>query len=171
MTTLTAAQLRAERAQAARLAVCQDCGAPTVWSGRGRPPLRCPTHRAAADADSRRAADERRAPARKHDPRQRKRPGRGRQGRRVDQTTTGYRDVYRPGHPNAGKNGQIGEHRFVMSEHLGRALLPGETVHHRNGVRDDNDIDNLELRVGAHPKGLTVEEAVAWAEEILARYC
>jgi hypothetical protein len=61
-------------------------------------------------------------------------------------------------------------HRLVMEEHLGRVLYPDETVHHENGVRDDNDIDNLELRVGAHPQGLSIAEAKAWAKEILRRY-
>jgi HNH endonuclease len=62
------------------------------------------------------------------------------------------------------------EHRVVMEQKLGRPLLPGETVHHKNGVRKDNHPDNLELRVGAHPQGLSVSEAILWAKEILSRY-
>jgi hypothetical protein len=37
------------------------------------------------------------------------------------------------------------EHRLVMQRHIGRVLLPDEVVHHRNGDRLDNRIDNLEI--------------------------
>jgi hypothetical protein len=57
-----------------------------------------------------------------------------------------------------------------MEEYLGRHLLPDESVHHLNGVRDDNRIDNLELWVRPQPTGIRVSDAVAWAREILARY-
>ena len=83
----------------------------------------------------------------------------------------GYRVVNRPGHPNARKaNGQILEHQWVMAEHLGRPIRNGETVHHRNGIRDDNRIENLELMTSAHPKGQRPADLVAFAREVLARY-
>jgi hypothetical protein len=62
------------------------------------------------------------------------------------------------------------EHRQIMEDHLGRELLPDETVHHKNGVRDDNRIENLELRCGYHPQGTSPEDLIPWAEEILKRY-
>lgn len=85
-------------------------------------------------------------------------------------TRDGYVQLYKPDHPNANATGCVYEHRFVMSEFLGRALFPGENVHHKNGNKKDNRIENLELWVTSQPSGQRPEDLVAWAEEILRRY-
>ena len=51
------------------------------------------------------------------------------------------------------------EHRLVMERHLGRKLLPNETVHHRDGDKLNNDITNLELWITNHLAGVRADEA------------
>lgn len=62
------------------------------------------------------------------------------------------------------------EHRLVMESHLGRRLETHETVHHLNGVRDDNRIENLELWSHAQPYGQRVADKLAWAHEMIRLY-
>jgi hypothetical protein len=82
----------------------------------------------------------------------------------------GYVMVRVPGHPRARTSVYVFEHILVAEQLLGRYLLPGESIHHRNGVRDDNRPENLELWTRPQPSGIRVSDAVTWAREILDRY-
>lgn len=71
----------------------------------------------------------------------RKQHGQGHKKKRRD----GYITVYYPEHPNATKEGYVMEHKLVMEKHIGRYLEKDEVVHHINGNRADNRIENLAL--------------------------
>ncbi len=75
------------------------------------------------------------------------------------ETSHGHIFIYKPEHPNANKAGYVGEHRFVMSEHIGRPIASNENVHHINGIPNDNRLKNLILMTRSehtsyHHKGL-----------------
>ena len=75
----------------------------------------------------------------------------------------GYKTIYRDGK-------QVKEHRYLMEQKLGRKLFHHENVHHINGLKSDNRIENLELWSSSQPWGQRVEDKLAWAREIIALY-
>ena len=84
--------------------------------------------------------------------------------------TNGYIYVRAYNHPNKGVCGTIAEHRLVMEKMIGRYLYDHETVHHKNGKRDDNRPENLELWSKAHHSGVRVSDLVEHAIWVLKTY-
>lgn len=75
----------------------------------------------------------------------------------------GYKIIYVDGR-------RLLEHRYVMETKIGRPVRPEETVHHLNGDRIDNRIENLQLWNRKQPAGQAVSDKVKWAKEILSLY-
>lgn len=68
------------------------------------------------------------------------------------------------------KHTDIFEHTCIMSHHLQREIIKGESIHHKDGNRQNNNLSNLELWSKSHPSGQRIEDKVAWAKELLRLY-
>ena len=77
----------------------------------------------------------------------------------VKPTSEGYRRIH------VGNGRRVLGHVYVMEQHLGRRLAPGENVHHRYGIKDDNAIGNLELWFVMQPSGQRVEDLMEYIAE------
>jgi hypothetical protein len=72
----------------------------------------------------------------------------------------GYIYEYAPNHPSVEgkKSKRVLQHRLVMEKVIGRPLLPSENVHHKNGIRNDNRPENLELWTKSQPAGQRISD-------------
>jgi hypothetical protein len=66
---------------------------------------------------------------------------------------------------HVGNGRRVLEHVYVMEQHLGRRLVPGENVHHKHGMRSENSIENLELWLVMQPSGQRVSDLMAYIAE------
>lgn len=78
---------------------------------------------------------------------------------------TGYKETWCPI-----RKKMILEHRKLFEDKLGRFLEPNENVHHINGIRDDNRMENLELWIVPQPYGQRASDLVRFAEEVIRKY-
>lgn len=70
----------------------------------------------------------------------------------------GYIKVYVPDHPRCTADGYVMKHTLVMEREIGRHLQPGEVVHHKNHIRDDNRIENLQLMTATEHMAMHMKE-------------
>ncbi|MDE2778903.1 MAG: HNH endonuclease [Chloroflexota bacterium] len=86
----------------------------------------------------------------------------------------GYVEIRKPGHYGKGlAGGKVWflEHRYLMEIYLGRPLCEDENVHHVNGDKTDNRLENLELWTKRQqPSGQRVTDLLDWAYALRERY-
>lgn len=77
--------------------------------------------------------------------------------------TDGYIALYYPSYPRSDKRGYIMEHVYLMEQFIGRPLKDDEVVHHKNRIKSDNRIENLQLMTFKEHARLHMKER--WAKK------
>ena len=99
------------------------------------------------------------------------RPGATSRNWKGGRSTSGdYIKILMKGHPRASNKGYVLEHIVVMEKAIGRSVGLDETIHHKNGDKHDNRIENLELRAGRHGRGQAVKDLISDSVRILKKY-
>lgn len=157
--------LLAESAKTREARDCRECGRSFLPSSRH---LRCPSCRSKATCSCGHPKQKKSKICACCRSEVREKNGNWKGGRTYHKA--GYVMMLAPDHPRSGNGKYVFEHILVMEALLGRPLRPEESVHHRNGVRDDNRAENLELWIRPQPSGIRASDAVEWAVVVLSRY-
>ena len=83
--------------------------------------------------------------------------GKNKMGHRK-QRKDGYIYIYYPDYPSSTKDGFVMEHIYIVEQHIGRRLKKDEVVHHKNHIRNDNRIENLQLMTFKQHASLHMKE-------------
>jgi hypothetical protein len=77
----------------------------------------------------------------------------------------GYIEIYKPNHPNYTQRGYVLEHRLIVEKYIGRYLEKFEDVHHINGIKNDNRIDNLKILTHSEHTRINNPVSFRWARK------
>lgn len=84
----------------------------------------------------------------------------------------GYKKIYAPNHPYCDAHGYVLEHRIIMEQYIGRYLDPEEQIHHKDGNKLNNIIENMEiLNRSSHSKITTKLNPQCQKQDLSGRIC
>lgn len=77
----------------------------------------------------------------------------------ITKDSAGYVYIKSADHPCTGSKGYFPQHRLVMEEHIGRFLTENEVIHHINGIKDDNRLENLQLMTSSEHRSFHLKKS------------